>query len=119
MSKKLLALGSVILAASLAAGPAFATGLGGPPQPQSIVAYRSGPSLSTRAGADRVLSRIENAASEVCGGPPLPIELNLTERYDRCDENAISAAVSKADSPQLARAYASSTDMGASEGALG
>lgn len=120
MSKKLFAIGGMLVAAALLTGPAFANALGTTPNAtQSITVFKKQLNLDTRTGATRELSRIDRSAQEVCGGPPLPQMLRLTARYDTCYENAIRSAVNTANLPTLKEAYGNSSRMGATDTVVG
>jgi UrcA family protein len=64
----------------------------------------AGLDLRNRQDAQRMLRRIENAASVVCGGGPYAGDLGANQRYRACVSYAVSRAVTNLGSPEVAEA---------------
>jgi UrcA family protein len=66
--------------------------------------------LSTEAGADQFLARIERAATQVCGGYPdlSPLASNALQRFRACRAKAVATAVAQSGSPMVQRQFAAS-----------
>jgi UrcA family protein len=61
--------------------------------------------LATKADAEKLYTRIETAAQQVCRQVD-PAELERYEAATRCVEKVMARAVSRISSPQLAAVYA-------------
>jgi UrcA family protein len=61
--------------------------------------------LATKADAEKLYTRIEFAAQQVCRQVD-PVEMQRHEAATRCMEQVMAQAVSRVSSPQLAAVYA-------------
>jgi UrcA family protein len=63
--------------------------------------------LSSEHGAHVLLSRLNNAARNVCGGGALAVSRNLSERaaFNACREQALGEAVASAHQPLVTELY--------------
>ncbi len=68
--------------------------------------------LQTPAGAQTLMHRIYSAATLVCGGGPLTLEIADYQSFRRCRADAVARAVRDADAPMVtALAYHGSAPM--------
>lgn len=57
--------------------------------------------LSSRAGAQTLLRRIDRATSKVCGKRPGVVPLKMMTRWTACRDAAVSNAIANVNSPTL------------------
>jgi UrcA family protein len=61
--------------------------------------------LSSRAGAEAMLNRIQAAASRVCGGKPETRQMTDMARYRSCVSTAVRTAVSELNAAMVTQLY--------------
>lgn len=101
---------SVVLNASFAffiavSGTAHADGLGRTQMSPQIAVSYADLDLSREAGARVMLSRLESAASSVCGGWPDIRRLDRVAAYRACTHKAMDGAVARLGSAKVGALY--------------
>jgi UrcA family protein len=61
--------------------------------------------LSHQAGAQKLIDRLEAAASKVCGGMPDIRDLTRFQMYRACSKQALDNAVASVDQPVVSALY--------------
>jgi len=101
---------SAVAALALLLGPfatSFADSLPSEQLPRVTVKYGE-LNLSTPAGADRLLHRIEAGARQVCGDPVGTKDLSEWLRFRRCYSQTVARAVEDVQAQRLTEAYRAS-----------
>jgi UrcA family protein len=73
-------------------------------EPQLVVSYGD-LDLSGKFGARVLISRLDVAASQVCGGAPVMRDLERTALYRACKHQAMDNAVASVGSPTVSAIY--------------
>jgi len=66
--------------------------------------------LATERGADVALSRIRNAAQDICGARPTPMEIARLAQHRQCMNVTVGTAVASANLPMLTAALTRTTE---------
>jgi len=61
--------------------------------------------IHSRAGAQVLLNRLEQAAGAACGTQPTPLDIIGTHAYNNCRKAALKSAVGAIGSPELVAVY--------------
>ena len=93
---------TAIAAAALIVGvvPAYAANENG-----AFKVSLAGLDLQSASGARMMLTRIRNAASQVCGQAPYIADLNGTGNWKACYDDTVGRAVTQLNAPMVTEAY--------------